>query len=155
MKEDYITYLRSFTGKNKVIMVVAGVLIFDEENRLLLELRSDNQKWGHPGGYMELGETIEETAKREIFEETGLTLGEVEIFGIYSGKKQERILQNGDEVSLVKIMFTCKEFSGQLRKSEESLQLKFFPLDKLPDIWPAQKAVFKDLLSGASRPIIK
>jgi len=72
---DYIQYLRNFVGINKVIMVASGVFIIDSEDRVLLQLRSDNNRWGHPGGFMELGEKVADTARREAFEETGLHLG--------------------------------------------------------------------------------
>ena len=59
-------------------MVVAGCFVLNEKNEVLLQLRSDNGKWGHPGGFMEFGETVEDTARREVFEETGLKLGKLE-----------------------------------------------------------------------------
>lgn len=82
-KMDYIKHIRSLVGQEKVIMVVAGAFVFDKENRLLLHQRSDNQSWGLPGGFMELGETVQEAARREVFEETGLHLGNLDLFGIY------------------------------------------------------------------------
>ncbi|WP_416828854.1 NUDIX hydrolase [Ectobacillus polymachus] len=136
-------------------MVVAGVFIFDEQNRILLQKRSDNGLWGHPGGYMELDETIEETARRETWEETGLTLGKLELLGVYSGPNFERTLQNGDEVSLVKFMFTCHEFSGTLHENnDETLQLRFFGLDELPEVWHLQMPAFEDLLKHGA-PFIR
>ncbi|WP_082380953.1 NUDIX domain-containing protein [Bacillus sp. CHD6a] len=75
---DYITHLRSMVGNEKVIMVVAGAFVFDEEGKLLLQQRSDNAQWGLPGGFMELGENIRETARREVQEETGLHLEQLE-----------------------------------------------------------------------------
>lgn len=154
---DYIHYLRNLVGKEKVIMVAAGVLILDQENRVLLQLRSDNGKWGRPGGFMEMGETIEETARREVYEETGLTLGKLDFFGIYSGPNYESILANGDQVALVKIIFTCQDYHGTLDKeNEESLELEFFSVDNLPEnIYPPQKIEFIDLLSGKEPPFIK
>ncbi|WP_316443687.1 NUDIX domain-containing protein, partial [Escherichia coli] len=76
-------------------MVASGVFIFDSNNHLLLQQRSDNQLWGHPGGFMELGESVQDTARREALEETGLHLGEMELLGIYSGKNLDSTLQNG------------------------------------------------------------
>lgn len=57
---------------------------------------------------MNLGETIYETVKREIYEETGLEINELEIFNIYSGEEQHHIYPNGDEVYYVNIIFKTK-----------------------------------------------
>ncbi|GLV67469.1 DNA mismatch repair protein MutT [Bacillus mycoides] len=144
---DYISYLRNMVGHEKVIMVVAGCFVLNEKNEVLLQLRSDNGKWGHPGGFMEFGETVEDTARREVFEETGLKLGKLEFFNVYSGKKYERALSNGDQVALVKLTYICRDFHGTLHtNNEESLQLKFFPLDNLPELWQNQQEVLDDLL---------
>lgn len=56
---DYIKYLRNMVGKNNVILVAAGAFVLDKKNRLLLHQRSDNGYWGVPGGFMELGESVE------------------------------------------------------------------------------------------------
>jgi ADP-ribose pyrophosphatase YjhB (NUDIX family) len=71
---SYIKMLRSLVGQIPLIVVGAGVLIVNTEKGLLLEKRKDNGLWGIIGGIMEIGESIEETAKREVFEETGLII---------------------------------------------------------------------------------
>ncbi|MFC7371674.1 NUDIX hydrolase [Fictibacillus iocasae] len=153
---DYITYLRSMVGHSKVIMAACGVLVFDNQNRVLLQLRAEEKAWGHPGGFMELGETVTETARREVFEETGLKLGRLDFFGIYSGAQHDRKLANGDEVALIKIMFTCRDYVGSLQGDEnETLQLQFFPLSELPPIWKPQHPVFRDLLNGSEGPFFE
>jgi ADP-ribose pyrophosphatase YjhB (NUDIX family) len=53
-------------GNVKVIMVVAGAFVFDEQGKLLLQQRSDNAHCGLPGGFMEIGENISDTARREV-----------------------------------------------------------------------------------------
>lgn len=153
---DYIKYLRNFVGENKVIMIAAGVFIFDSCNRILLQLRADNKTWGHPGGFMELGETVEDTVKRETLEETGLRLGKLDFFGVYSGPNHENTLSNGDQVALVKMMFTCREYEGVLEKwNNESIKLEYFTLDNLPEnIFRSQRYEFNDLLSGNKPPFI-
>nr|WP_153738026.1 NUDIX hydrolase [Aquibacillus halophilus] len=144
-------------GHEKVIMNVAGALVFNEQGHVLLHLRTDNNKWGLPGGYMELGESITDTARREVFEETGLRLGKLKLFSVYSGPGNEKTLQSGDQVSLVQLWFTCTDFRGQLViQNEESLDASFFPLDALPEnLFESHYRVFKDLLSGEETPIIR
>ncbi|MGD6992107.1 NUDIX domain-containing protein [Sutcliffiella horikoshii] len=93
---DYIEHLRSMIGNEKVIMVVAGAFVFDKENRVLMQKRSDNGQWGFPGGFMDLGESVQDTARREVYEETGLKLEEFELFGIYSGPQYDKTFSNGD-----------------------------------------------------------
>jgi ADP-ribose pyrophosphatase YjhB (NUDIX family) len=128
-------------GHEKVIMVIAGAFVFDQENRLLLQLRSDHETWGLPGGFMELGENVQDTARREVFEETGLHLKNLELFGIYSGAVYDKTFSNGDQVLMVQVLFTCRDFEGDLIDSnQELLKVKFFSLD--------------DLLSKKETPII-
>ncbi|GAE37467.1 phosphohydrolase [Halalkalibacter akibai JCM 9157] len=137
-------------------MVVAGAFVFDKEKRVLLQKRSDNGQWGLPGGFMDLGETVQDTAKREVYEETGLVLEEMELFGIYSGPKYDKTFSNGDQVSLVQTLFICKRYSGDLiENNEESIQNKFFTLEELPaNIFTEHKMLVDDLLSKKQTPII-
>jgi mutator protein MutT len=147
MDKDYIQYLRSFIGNSKVIMVVSGAIIFDKDNRILLQRRSDNGLWGFPGGYMEIGETVEETARREVFEETGIKLNKMELFSIYSGPEYEVTYSNGDEVALVQIMFRCNDFTGSITESEESIETRFFETELLPrEILSTHKEIIEDLI---------
>jgi len=135
-------------GNKYVILVAAGALVFDKQNRLLLHQRSDNGYWGIPGGFMELGESAEETARREIYEETGIILGEIELFNVYSGNGRKQVLENGDKFFDVIILYTCKNYRGDITFNKESLAVKFFPLDLLPEkLFPSQKDLFDDLLS--------
>ncbi|TCP58174.1 ADP-ribose pyrophosphatase YjhB (NUDIX family) [Tumebacillus sp. BK434] len=154
---NYIEDLRKLVGNTKVILVGCGVLVLDAEDRLLLHRRTDNGKWGIPSGFMELGEQVEQTARREVYEETGLSLGRLDFFGIYSGKEREVTLPNGHELMAVKIAFTCREYQGEPRVNDhESHEVRFFALDELPtDFNPTQLHYIEDLLSGAAPPFIK
>ncbi|WP_342774207.1 NUDIX hydrolase [Aquibacillus sediminis] len=137
-------------------MVVACAFVIDQHNRLLLQKRSDNGQWGLPGGFMDLGESVQDTARREVNEETGLKLGELELFGIYSGPQYDKKFTNGDQVSLVQISFICKQYNGELvERNDESIQNKFYPLKALPeDIFIDHKMLIDDLLSKKQLPII-
>ena len=76
----YLKELRKVLGSQPLIVAGACVFIEDGSGRILLQCRSDNKTWGLPGGSLELNETLEECARREIFEETRLSLGDISFF---------------------------------------------------------------------------
>jgi len=71
---DYVKYIRDIVGPKKIIMTASACIIFNEDNHILLQLRGDDNYWGLPGGMMELNELPEETAIREVLEETGYNI---------------------------------------------------------------------------------
>lgn len=140
----YIMDLRKIVGHRPLLQCGAGVIVEDNEGRILLQLRQDNGCWGMPGGSVELDEVVEDTARRELFEETGLIAEVLELFQIFSGKELHYIYPNGDEVSNIDMVFTCNQYSGELRiDEEESRELKFFDIKELPSniLKPQQKAI--------------
>ena len=68
---DYMKDLRSLVGTRPLMLPGASVLILDRHSRVLLQKRGDNGLWGPPGGLMELGETVEQTAIREFMKKPG------------------------------------------------------------------------------------
>ena len=143
----YISFLRQHIGKAPVILCGSGVIIFNEKNELLMIKRTDNDCWAIPGGSSEPGESVMDTAKREVFEETGLTVNELELFNVYSGKEMHYIYPNGDEVYFVGIVFIGTDYTGSIRPDNiESKEIKFFPLDKIPEkINPPDIPIIKDI----------
>lgn len=69
------------------IIVTAGAIILDQQNRILLQRRSDYGDWGLPGGGMDAGEPTEETMIRGVYEETGLEIKEYNLYTVYSGPR--------------------------------------------------------------------
>ena len=131
---NYIMDLRSIVGHRTLLQVGAGIIVVDSENRILLQKRADNHCWGYAGGSIELDEVVEDAAKRELFEETGLIAEELELFGVFSGKELHYIYPNGDEVSNIDIVYVCRRFSGTLRcQRDEVEELRFFRMDEIPD----------------------
>jgi 8-oxo-dGTP pyrophosphatase MutT (NUDIX family) len=129
----YINELRGLVGYRPLIMVGANVLVVDNNNQLLLQLRADNKCWGLPGGSMEPGETLEEVAKRELFEETNLVANNLTLFNVYSGNEFYYTYPHGDEVYNVITTYICTDYEGVMKKDEsEVLELKFFHYDDLP-----------------------
>jgi len=130
----YILDLRKVVGHRPLIQVGAGVIVEDDQGRVLLQLRADNHCWSYCGGSLEIDERAEDAAKRELFEETGLVAEELELFGVWSGPELHYVYPNGDEVSNVDIVFLCKAFSGELKPQEsEVAQLRFFAADEIPE----------------------
>ena len=103
---DYILDLRRLVGHRPLLQVGASVIVEDPQGRILLQLRSDNGCWGYPGGSIELDEVVEEAARRELWEETGLIAHRLELFGIFSGPEMHYVYPNGDEVSNVDLVFS-------------------------------------------------
>ncbi|WP_346887436.1 NUDIX hydrolase [Clostridium sp. UBA1056] len=125
----------------------AGVIIVDEKNRVLLQLRTDNNKWCIPGGAIILGETTKEAAKREVFEETNLVVEELSLFNVYSGEEQHWIYPDGNEVYFISIVYITNKFNGTMKVDGiEGTELKFFAIDNLPqDITPSNKPILNDV----------
>lgn len=147
----YILELRKElkNGKRPIIMTSAGVLIFNNENKLLLQQRTDNGKWGLPGGSMEPGETFQETAKREAFEEVNLKVKDLKLFDVFSGEQCHYIYPNGDEIYNASTVFITKSFEGEIKlDSTETLSAKFFSKNQLPtmeEINPPDKIVIREV----------
>ena len=97
----YIMNLRKHIGHEPLIGVGATTLVFNDKKELFLNLRSDTNTWGIPGGSMELYETIEETAVRELKEEAGISADKLELVTVLSGKEYYFEYPNGDKMCTV------------------------------------------------------
>lgn len=130
---DYIKDLRQKIGHSPLIIAGATVLIINDQKELLLLLRNDNKCWGVPGGAMELAESLEDTAVREVFEETGLQVKLLTLFNVFSGPELYYQYPNGDLVYNVSIVYTTI-YSGKeiILNPNEHSEWGFFPLKNLP-----------------------
>lgn len=129
-------------------MVGAATLLLDKQDRLLLMKRSDSGCWGPPGGATEPGEVVEEAAKRETFEETSLEVGELSLFGVFSGPELYYKYPNGDEVYNVTIVYISREWRGEVRLNHEHTEWKWFRVDQIPeDLSPPIRPVIEALLN--------
>ena len=142
---DYIMDLRKIVGKRPLLQCAASVIIINEQGELLLGKRTDNQKWGYAGGSMNLGESVEDCARRELLEEMNLIADELEFFMINSGEETHYIYPNGDEVYNVEIVYLCRKYHGDMRPQKSELsELRFFPPDQLPDVSEPIIPVFRE-----------
>jgi ADP-ribose pyrophosphatase YjhB (NUDIX family) len=133
IKMGYIEELRKEVGNRPLIVPGVAVVIVNSQQEILLQMRQDTRSWGFPGGFMELGESLEETAKREIKEETGLTIENLRLFNVFSSK-EPHTFPNGDVVYPVTVAYIALDFSGELRADKrESVEVAFFKMDELPE----------------------
>ncbi|GIP56732.1 NUDIX hydrolase [Paenibacillus sp. FSL W8-0186] len=127
----YIMDLRAIVGSRPLIMPGACVLIFNENRELLLQRRTDTNDWGTIGGSLELGESLEEAAARELFEEAGLTAKSFKFITVLSGKDMYYKYPHGDEIYNVMAIYEAQEIEGNPKvNDEESHELKFFTLSE-------------------------
>ncbi|MFD0828121.1 NUDIX hydrolase [Neobacillus sp. M.A.Huq-85] len=130
----YIEDLRKVIGTRPLILVGAVVGVINEQGEILLQKRPE-RIWALPGGLLELGESAEEAGRREVFEETGVEIGQLELVDVFSGKQYFRKLENGDEFYPVTIVYTSNNIKSSNIKVDgvESLAAGFFPIRELPD----------------------
>ena len=129
----YIMGMRKLVGHIPLLQCGASVIVENEKGEILLQQRTDNGCWGYAGGSVELYEVVEEAAKRELEEETGLIVDEMELLGVFSGEELRYTYPNGDQVSTIDIVYVCRKFHGQLNCQEGEVEkLAFFAPDALP-----------------------
>ncbi|WP_285013164.1 NUDIX hydrolase [Lactococcus garvieae] len=133
MSEGYVLDLRKVLGPRPLVVACASIIIYNEEG-ILLQKRKDTGCWSYHGGSIEPGETAEEAASRELFEEIGLTVENMELFTVCSGEEQHFCYPNGDEVHVVATVYVSQDFSGQMVFEEsEVLDAQWFAFDQLPE----------------------
>ena len=130
--ESYLGRVRTSVGDTDTILFVgARGVILDEQNRLLLIQRSDNHHWAIPAGAMELGESMEQCAIREVWEETGLRATSLTPFAFHTSYTYTN--EWGHTYQQILMSFRIHTWEGELQKvTDESVDAGFFALDALP-----------------------
>lgn len=145
----YIQEIRQMVGNYSIIAIGATIIVYNEKNEILLNRRTDTGTWGIPGGAMEPGEVAEETAKRELYEETGLEAEKFKLIDVLSGPEYFFVYPNGDQMHTVIILFEALRVKGELMINDgESKELKFFPLNALPKLESRAEMVIERLKKG-------
>jgi len=122
MNDDYIKKIRKVIGHEPMLIPHAVVILFNNENKILFEVRKDDGYLDFPGGAVDLNEEVEEAAKRELYEETGLTADELILFNVYSGPITKYTYFNNDVIYGVDTFYVCKKYHGELHKQEDEVK---------------------------------
>ena len=153
---SYIEEIRQKIGHERLIYLGAGVIVY-QKGKILLQKRKDNGAWALHAGGVEWGEQLCETARRELFEETGSVAQNMEFFGLYSGEDRVMTYPNGDQIYMPNAFYLCTAFSKTLvPQKEEVLDLKWFSTDDLPQkIHLPNRRVIKDFLEFIEKKELK
>ncbi|MFC3688934.1 NUDIX hydrolase [Aquipuribacter hungaricus] len=151
---DYIDDPNAPAANSVVPSVVAAVL--DDNGRLLLIHKTDNDLWALPGGGHEVGESISDTVVREVKEETGYDVEVTDLVGTYTNPRHVMAYDDGEVRQQFSICFRARLVGGQLRTSSESKAVEWVEpeqLDKL-SMHPSMRQRVADALRVDGRPHI-
>jgi len=109
-----VGYLRDITRQlsrnQNVIFVGTGILLVNNQNKIMLACRTDNCQWSLPGGSLEIGESLEDCIIRETLEETGIIV-EKHNLNLNSAKAiLEPVIKNGREIYVVSVTYWTDKY---------------------------------------------
>ncbi|MEU6448178.1 NUDIX domain-containing protein [Streptomyces sp. NPDC046979] len=139
--------------------IVSAVTAFvqDERGFLLMERRSDNGKWGMPGGVQEIGESISQTVVREVAEETGITVEVTGMVGVFTDPGHVIEFSDGEVRQEFSLCFRARPVAGEISVSSESFEVQWVDpgsVDVL-DMSPTTRQRISVGLKGLPRPVIR
>lgn len=121
--------------------------IINERGEVLLQFKKrgfGQGKWNGPGGKIEPGEILEESVKREVKEETGITVKNLKKRG-----ELEFVFKGKEEWNNHCHVFVCDEFEGEPRDRGEG-KLQWFKPEELPfdKMWADDRHWLPSVLEG-------
>lgn len=134
MISDYYKNLRKSIGNSLLLIPAVACVVHDSDGRLLLQRKQDGT-WSLPAGAIELGESPEKAARRELKEETGLEAATLTLASSFGGSRFRHTYPNGDKVEYCVFLFRCGEtrIASSLLDSE-TVRLEYFDEDSMPDL---------------------
>jgi 8-oxo-dGTP pyrophosphatase MutT (NUDIX family) len=139
---------------NSIVPAAAAVVINDHGQLLLIE-RSDNGLWALPGGAMDFGESLPQTAVRETKEETGYDIEITGLVGIYTDPKHRIEYTSNCEVRQeFSVVFTARPLAGEPTVNPEATKVNWFSPDQLAELvmHDSMRKRIRHFLDGEGRP---
>lgn len=145
---EYFKQMRALVGHRPLHLIGSGVILY-RGNRILLQKRSDDQSYGKHGGIVDIGENTEDAVRREVFEETGITLGKIRLFGVYSGPQMTVRYANGDICNFVDVVYISDDFSEDgVPDGDEVSELEWFDAIDIPEnLHPTDREPILDFIA--------
>lgn len=154
MDINYVRWLRSYVGHQRLLQLSASAFVRDDQGRVLLGRRADVMLWAPPSGIVQLGETPARTLVREVQEETGLTVEIDRMIGLYTGPDFEWTYPNGDQAQIITALFACHITGGMLcADHHEFLDVGFFHPDAFPALMPRCVRMLNDALANYAEAV--
>ena len=153
-KRDYYNDPAAPEANSIVVAVTAAVR--NARGELLLIERTDNGLWALPGGAQDIGESVVQAARREVYEETGFDVEITGLSGIYSDPRHVIAYDDGEVRQEFSLCFHAKPVSGELRSSSESSQARWVSPDSLQDlkIHPSMRLRINHALKQEPQPYL-
>src|SRR5262245_55805715 len=131
----YFRQLRSKLGHTLLLVPSVAAVIRDEQGRLLLQEKSAWEGWSLPAGAIEPGETPGDALRREVREETGLTVEPREILGVFGGTRFRYKYANGDLVEYTVALYRCDVVGKAAAPLDvETQSLRYFGPHEVPPL---------------------
>lgn len=143
--------------KANSVVPSANVIVVNDQGKILMIRRTDNGNWAVPGGGLDLGESITDTAVRETQEETGITCEITGLVGIYTNPRHVIRYTSNDEVRQeFSIVFTARPVGGKLRPSSESSEPHWVSPKAIPSLQmhPSMRERIQHYLDKRPRPYL-
>lgn len=154
---DYFSLIRSLANTEKVILSGAAGAVIRDGRILLIQRRNLGQPWGVPGGVQELGETIQQTAHREVLEEAGLDMQPGGLIGVYSGPQWDITYPGGFAIQQVSLFFLMQGDIGEIQlQASEVADWGYFAPDSLPgNMLPCDRQKVLDWAAYRGQPVFR
>lgn len=110
---------------------VRALILSDDKKQVLLARESADGKWSLPGGWADVGDSPKETAEKEAWEETGLTVKATQLLAVFDKRFHPHPPQ---PFYVYKMVFLCEKVSGELKEGFDLLDVGYFDIDNLPEL---------------------
>ena len=142
--------------KPNSLVVAASAVVTDDEGRILLQRRQDNDLWALPGGGMEMTDSLPGTAVREVKEETGLDVEVTGLVGMYTDPRHVIAYTDGEVRRQFNVCFTARVVGGQLAISHDSTEMRLVSEGELAQLpmHHTQRLRLRHFLEHRERPYL-
>lgn len=140
---------------NSVVPAVSAI-VPDQDGRILLIRRTDNNYWSIPGGGLEPGESVRQATAREVMEETGIACEATGLVGIYSDPNHVAAYDDGEVRQEFSICFITRMLGGTISTSRESSEVRFVAAEEIPGyrMHPSIRLRVQHYLDSRAEPYI-